>query len=171
MRVSVLVTRACIKARILTGTYTLQAKRSKFKKHSYSDANCLICKQEPETRMHFILMCNGLSDTRTKYMPVIFKTVCEDVGRATAAVIWQSDEKKLQVILDCSAIIKGVEHKQKIEQESRKLLFALHVQRSTTLGIPIAKPGMPTNRPPPKPPPDETNLQVRRLPDGNRGAS
>lgn len=52
------VEKAAIKARILTGTYTLQSNRAKFNQHDV-DPTCLLCKEGPENRQHFILTCKS----------------------------------------------------------------------------------------------------------------
>ena len=46
------VRRAEVKARLLTGTYTLQSNRAKFNQYKVSPT-CQLCKVDPETREHF----------------------------------------------------------------------------------------------------------------------
>jgi len=50
--------KTAIKARILTGTYTLQSNQAKFNQHDV-DPTCLLCKEGPENRQHFILTCKS----------------------------------------------------------------------------------------------------------------
>ena len=47
------VKRACVKSKILCGTYTLQADRAKFDKHRSSPL-CPLCLRENEAKFHFL---------------------------------------------------------------------------------------------------------------------
>ena len=68
------VEKAAIKARILTGTYTLQSNRAKFNQHDV-DPTCLLCKECPENRQHFILTCKLTEPARQKFLTKIIDTV------------------------------------------------------------------------------------------------
>ena len=57
------VDKAAIKARLLTGTYTLQANRHKFNQYEVNKT-CELCKLETEDRQHFILNCTALEEPR-----------------------------------------------------------------------------------------------------------
>ena len=64
-------------ARILTGTYTLQSNRAKFNQHDV-DPTCLLCKEGPENRQHFILTCKltepgqeEISDKNYRYCSIL----------------------------------------------------------------------------------------------------
>jgi len=54
------------KARLLTGTYTLQASKAVFNQYGV-DPTCLLCGIEPEDRSHFLLRCPSLADVRQKH--------------------------------------------------------------------------------------------------------
>ena len=58
--------RAQTKCRLLTGTYILQSNGAVFNQHAV-DATCKLFSSPPETRQHFLVECQALSDERTKY--------------------------------------------------------------------------------------------------------
>ena len=60
------VRRAEIKARLLTGTYTLQSNRAKFNQYNVSPI-CQLCNKNPETREHFLTCCETLQNIRSVY--------------------------------------------------------------------------------------------------------
>ena len=66
------VSRSNVKAKLACGTYTLQKDRSKFSKQTVS-STCLLCKSEPEDRLHFLVKCKTLEEIRT---PFINKMKC-----------------------------------------------------------------------------------------------
>jgi hypothetical protein len=57
------VTRAALKVKLLTGTYTLQANKAVFNQYQV-DKTCPICGEGPENRMHFVFECQSLEDVR-----------------------------------------------------------------------------------------------------------
>ena len=61
------VRRAEVKARLLTGTYTLQSNRAKFNQSNVSPT-CQLCNKNPETREHFLTSCESLNNIRTVYI-------------------------------------------------------------------------------------------------------
>jgi hypothetical protein len=60
---STLRTATAFRAKLLTGTYTLQSNATKFNKYKV-DPTCLLCKQAPETPTHFLLECQRLKEIR-----------------------------------------------------------------------------------------------------------
>ena len=64
------VTKANIKAKLITGTYTLQANRAKFNQHSVS-ATCPLCKSDSEDRIHLVLHCTSYTRIRDKHLNYI----------------------------------------------------------------------------------------------------
>ena len=69
-------------------------------------------------------------------MPNIYRIIEEAIGPEHAQYIWQNEESWLQVIFHSS--IFQVEHISNVERETRMLLCALHIHRSTTIAA-IAK--------------------------------
>ena len=57
------VRRAVIKARILTGTYYLQADRDQFQKKGIASM-CPLCSATSEDRLHFLTACASLAQIR-----------------------------------------------------------------------------------------------------------
>ena len=61
------VKRAVIKARILTGTYYLQADRDKFRRTGTA-SQCPLCSAASEDRLHFLIACVSLNQVRQSYI-------------------------------------------------------------------------------------------------------
>ena len=71
------ITRLSVKLKLLTDTYILQAKRAKFGPTYATSALCPLCKEEDETKEHFLLKCSSLKLVRE----VVFNelaTICQD---------------------------------------------------------------------------------------------
>ena len=123
------IEKAAIKARILTGTYTLQANRHKFNQQDI-DKTCELCRTDTENREHFILDCTALEERRQKHIPSLLELAPELKGKRT---------ELLQCILDCShqdlteTIQISKDQVQQIEHISRALLYDLHILRTRIL--------------------------------------
>jgi len=131
------VTRAAIKIRVLTGTYTLQTDLFKFKK-SLTDI-CPLCKTDPEDTAHFLITCPTLEPNRTVYHKAIQATIpCVYLHRPR---LFNSSHLYTQLLLDPShasltALIDLEQHtRSTIEEISRKMIYNLHIKRSTLLSI------------------------------------
>jgi len=131
------VKRAEIKARLLTGTYTLQANRAVFNQYSV-DPTCKICKDGPETREHFIASCTTLEDTRSKYRTNLQHILTRFPEQEVKDMLLDP-LSFTQLVLDCThdrmpyskhLSPDEVEH---IEILSRELLSRLHLQRCREL--------------------------------------
>ena len=59
--------KAAIKARLLTGNYTLQANRHRFNQYEM-DKTCGLCSMHTEDHEHYILHCTVLEEARNKHM-------------------------------------------------------------------------------------------------------
>ena len=59
------VIRACVKVRVMTGTYPLQVRKEKMKRAD--SATCPLCSSEDEDTEHFIERCPILHSTRNAY--------------------------------------------------------------------------------------------------------
>ena len=119
------IEKAAIKARILTGTYTLQANRHKFNQYEV-DKTCELCAQEAEDREHFILRCSALQEARQKHLSKLLELVPNPKEDSTDLI---------QCILDCSHEDLAIPPKEleKIEKINRSLLYELHIQRTRKL--------------------------------------
>ena len=60
-----LVKQTMVKARLLTGTYTLQANRAKFNQHTIP-GTCPLCKSGIENREHFLMHYSSLIPIKQK---------------------------------------------------------------------------------------------------------
>jgi endonuclease/exonuclease/phosphatase family metal-dependent hydrolase len=67
------IRRAHVKTKLITGTYTLQYNRVVF--NQTTDACCPLCHKDDETREHFLLKCEILSDIRKPHMEDIINTI------------------------------------------------------------------------------------------------
>ena len=123
------VEKAAIKARLLTGTYTLQANRHRFNQYEV-EKTCELCSKETEDRQHFILHCSALEHARNRHMSKLLEIAPALTGKY---------EQLLQCILDCSHedleqyIPRTEPTEQKLEEISRSLLYDLHTCRTRTL--------------------------------------
>jgi hypothetical protein len=130
------VQRAAVKARLLTGTYTLQEKKAVY--YPGTEATCLLCKNTPETLEHFLLQCETLQATRQHHLQQVQSAVEE----AYSEMAWrevQNNNMLLQLILDCT--YEGTQPSppckdglDSIESATRRLCFALHRMRETVIG-------------------------------------
>ena len=123
------VEKAAIKARLLTGTYTLQANRHRFNQYEV-DKTCELCSMDTEDREHFILHCTALEEVRNKHIAKLYSVTPNLRGKK---------EELLQCILDCTHkdlgpyIKRSKRAEEKIEEISRSLLYELHSCRSRIL--------------------------------------
>ena len=132
------VMKATVKARIITGTYTLQSHRHKFNQHEISDT-CLLCKTHSEDTAHFILKCSALHTIRKKHLQTLWQILVKQENLEVARTICDDENLLLQCLLDCSnpcvmdlfsADTKIVPH---IEEISRNMIFDLHNTRAMKL--------------------------------------
>ena len=79
--------KAIIRAKLLTGTYMLQANAAKFKEHL--TPICPLCKSEEEDVIHFTLQCQVLEDSRTGEMETVLELLGQlvtlQLGKKTSA--------------------------------------------------------------------------------------
>ena len=76
------VEKAAIKARLLTGTYTLQVNRHRFNQYEV-EKTCKLCNKETEDRQHFILHCSVLEHGRNKHMSKLLEIALGLTGKNT----------------------------------------------------------------------------------------
>ncbi len=128
------VRRAEIKARLLTGTYTLQANRARFNQFKVNPT-CKLCKTEPEDREHLISKCTALTSVRTEYSNKLralanhsdeMDTIVNNPVLLTQFSL-DSSHPDIASILDTSRIIE------QIELISREYIYRLHVERAKLL--------------------------------------
>ena len=124
------VTRAMVKAKLLTGTYSLESKKIKYGK---ADTGiCPLCHEEVESREHFVVLCPSLQDIRTPYVTQfrdLIKThlgTIESINSTSPSVI-------LRNILDPSHVSRNPAFIREAERITRCLCYALHHTRTALL--------------------------------------
>ena len=95
------VMKANIKAKIITGTYTLQANRARFSQHSVSPT-CLLCKNDSEDREHLILHCTAHAYIREKHFTILRLLMARHYSRDTVDEIMSNTEILMQCLMDSS---------------------------------------------------------------------
>ena len=130
------VRRAEVKVRLLTGTYTLQSNRAKFNQYNVSPT-CQLCNKNPETREHFITVCESLKNIRLVYLNKI-RSLFEHSSVKINSLLADS-ARCTQLLLDSShPDINNILQPDSSETEflelySRELLFKLHLERTKIL--------------------------------------
>ena len=125
------IRRAVVKAKLLTGTYILQANRARFNQHEVNPT-CPLCGEGSEDREHFLLNCARLEGIRKPYVQSILKTLPDEIIQQGAQDIL------LQIILDCPISLGSTgrlsrAQRSSIETTSRGLCYALHFERANIL--------------------------------------
>jgi hypothetical protein len=120
--------KAFVKAKILTGTYRLQAHEAVFSKHR--SPTCQLCKEQSEDRSHFLLNCMALAQYRKPHMALIHELLLE----CDSTCILHDDTLCLQLLLDASHSclpipIQEQEILVQLEKLSRDMIFHLHLCR------------------------------------------
>ena len=119
--------RARIKSRLLTGTYTLQYNGAKFNKNSL-DPTCPLCHTGTEDVTHMLILCSALQDTRLRLLPNLLELVIDTTVRAAALTF---------AILDSNySLAEGIitnDQLQRWEFNSRILCYYLHVNHAKLL--------------------------------------
>lgn len=124
------VTRAMVKAKLLTATYNLQCRRQYFGKGA--SGLCPMCKSGVETRDHFIATCSALGDVRDQYVPKLRSLLLHDLSQKDTNAILAKPRAFTQAILDPSFCC-GQETIADFEFHTRRLCYALHSKRTALL--------------------------------------
>ena len=73
------IKKAGLIAKLMTGTYVLQSNHAKFNQYSV-DPKCLLCGDDTEDMIHFLLKCRSLSEPRDQFMEKISNILIEYQG-------------------------------------------------------------------------------------------
>ena len=73
------IKKAGFKAKLMTGTYVLQSNRAKFNQYSVNQT-CLLCGDDTEDMIHFLLKYQSLSETCDQFMEKISSILTEYQG-------------------------------------------------------------------------------------------
>jgi hypothetical protein len=125
------VERAGVKARLVAGTYRLQAQRAKINKADIS--TCPLCKREAEDHPHFVARCPQLADIRAKYMCKLQKPFKDLDILPKWTYIIEDDNLFTQMVLDSTRLqwLIGEKICLNLEPITRRLCYALHRKRAS----------------------------------------
>ena len=129
-----------IKLSFVTGTYSLQAHRSKFNQFDVKPT-CLLCDEGPETREHFLTTCEKLDAYRSIYTDKIRDVLSKNLGSSDIDDIMNSREGLTQLLMDCTSDVITSDYPllsedaRELELLSQKLIYALHLTRKRMLSI------------------------------------
>ena len=130
--------KAITKARILTGTYLLQATKDKFNIGS-TDPICPLCKlEELENLLHFLTRCPSLEGVRRTFYAPLKQAVINKIGIDQWKTNFQNRETLSQLIVDCRKLAGSIlpndnNFLNMVETISRNLCDKLHQQRLTQI--------------------------------------
>ena len=128
--------KAIVKARIVTGTYTLQSNKHKFNQHLVPPT-CRLCNNSPEDRAHFLLDCPKTQSIRDPFITTLVNLFSPHADSKDRSIV--SNELLLQSVIDCSHhSVQGmlrhpVESTIAMEKTSRNMIYNLHLARSRIL--------------------------------------
>ena len=125
------VTRAMLKMKLLSGTYNLEGKRARFKNSGVTGL-CPLCGEDIETREHFLVVCASLEGSRTPYLSELRTILEETFSKLAVNTIFNSPSLLTRTILDPSYVYYETRggHLDRAEHLTRRLCFALHIQRT-----------------------------------------
>ena len=132
------IKKAGFKAKLMTGTYVLQSNRTKFNQYSF-DSTCLLCGDDTEDMIHFLLKCRCLSKPRDQFMEKISSILIEYQGTKEQKEIFKDFDLQAALILDCTAInltaseARREDFLHNVESVSRGFCYALHCRRFSLL--------------------------------------
>ena len=131
------VARAAIKTQMLTGTYTFQCTRVKYKQATQD--TCLLCGEGPEDLVHALLHCPASKDVRQKYLPNIINLI--PLVYSHRPTIVNNESLLIQLIMDsthpriCEYITLPPGYQEILERLTRDFCFAVHTNRSKLLDV------------------------------------
>ena len=97
------IKKAGFKAKLMTVTYVLQSNRAKFNQYSV-DPTCLLCGEDTEDMIHFLLKCRSLSEPHDQFMEKISSILTEYQGTKEQKEIFKDFDLLAALMLDCTAI-------------------------------------------------------------------
>ncbi|CAG2222864.1 unnamed protein product [Mytilus edulis] len=137
---SISIMKANVKARLLTGVYTLQSNRSRSSKYEVS-AICPLFMDDIKDTEHFLLQCICTStDTMRSQFISKLRTLLYDFNHEIGNLVFSNNSVLLRVILDVSSpqvpiLIQTFLFMEKIEAITRGMVYALHHKRCSILDL------------------------------------
>ena len=118
---------AIANARLVTGTYQLQANRAVFN-HLAVDPTCPLCHTGVEKRAHFLLECQALNDIRTAHLQRIMNYIQKQNHNDDVII-----EREVNILLDPSKVMQYDAGRSKRLQEvfilTKRFIYKLHCRR------------------------------------------
>ena len=126
------VRKSMIKARMLTGTYLVQADKYKFSQYKIN-ATCLLCQREDEDLTHVLTFCPALRETRMKYFLPLKILVTNIIGCKGWEQLFNINQNIVALLLDFSVFhsMQNLSKTQKMNVESltRDFCYKIHICR------------------------------------------
>ncbi|CAG2254970.1 unnamed protein product [Mytilus edulis] len=126
------VRKSMIKARMLTGTYLVQADKYKFSQYKIN-ATCLLCHREDEDLTHVLTFCPALRETRMKYFLPLKVLVTNIIGCKGWEQLFNINQNIVALLLDFSVFynLQNLSKTQKMNVESltRDFCYKIHICR------------------------------------------
>ena len=129
------VRKGIIKPRLLTGTYMLQAMKSKYSAGKKS-AICRWCGIENEDITHFLLNCPALFQKRKLYHSQLKGSVINMIGIDKWNIQFSSKLDIVKLIIDCTflaPLLKNDGDSEHLHKLSSELCYYLHAQMTWML--------------------------------------
>ena len=96
------VRRAVVKARILMGTYHLQADRDQFHKTG-TTSKCPLCSTASEDRLHFLTACVSLNRVRQPHISETEKRLLQQNTASRVSSVLTDMNLLAQLVIDCTS--------------------------------------------------------------------
>ncbi|KAK3098774.1 hypothetical protein FSP39_022998 [Pinctada imbricata] len=134
---TIAVKKAGVKAKLVTGSYTLQADHARFYQNDRS-TTCTLCHNGVEDLYHFLLLCPAL-----KIRDQFLEKILDFLANKGLGDMFRDNRPLLtQIILDPSSsvvpcILQSEDALNTLESLSRGLCYAIHSVRSNLLQIPL----------------------------------
>ena len=129
------ISRIPVKLRLVTGTYVLQTKRSKYYRNE-TDPACLLCRAAEENVLHFIIQCEQLQSEREALLSEI-NAIWQNEFQNNENFTDLSEVDQLQLLMDNTIKVKPTKKNSasvaRLEGLSRRLMFKLHIKRTKLL--------------------------------------
>ena len=131
------VKKAGVKAKLVTGSYTLQADHARFNQND-RPTTCMLCQNGVEDLDHFLLLCPALK-VRDQFLEKILNFLA---NKGLNNVYHNNRPLLIQTLLDPSSSVvpcalQSEDSLKTLESLSRGLCYAIHSVRSNMLQIPL----------------------------------
>ena len=128
------VTRAIIKARMLTGTYLLRIHRKKFNIDGVSDATCPLCCLEDGVIVHMLTRCPALTEVRSSHLDDLKRRLQDALDPHAWSDLVTDTGTLVPLIIDCQKLAPDRIPEDRnllntIESYTRRFCYTLHFKR------------------------------------------